>query len=276
MKKNSYYFPHFYDALNDIKLRRIRKELGIEGYGIYFMTLETLRAQAEFKYPISELDLLADEFGTSENKVSAIVFNYNLFDFNEDVFWSPKLIEFLQPYLKMKEQRRIAGQKSGEARRLKSATSNSRSTVVKRELNENEQSKVNKSKLKETKVNKINNTPAFNNEGLEVIPQTEEKEKRKKVAPKKEKPTREEFVNYGVSKLPEACPVAIGLKYDSWIINDWRDGNNKPVKNWQMKLNNTLPYLPKAQKNNIEKRIETMQQVRDMWQYDENGNLIED
>jgi len=63
---------------------------------------------------------------------------------------------------------------------------------------------------------------------LDIIPQTEEKkEKRKKVAPKKEKPTREEFVNYGVSKLPDACPVAIGLKYDSWIINDWWDGNNR-------------------------------------------------
>jgi hypothetical protein len=241
MKKDSYYFPHFYNARNDIKLRRVRKELGIEGYGIYFMCLEALREQADYKYPVSEIDLLADEFGTSEPKVNAIIFNYNLFDFNEKVFWSEKLIEFMQPYLKMKEQRRIAGQKSGEARRLKSKTSNDRSTGVQRErstgvqreLNENEQSKVKESKLNETKLDNIN-TPT--SKSLGVIPQTAKEEKRKKVPPKKEKPTREEFVNYGLEKLPGVCPQALGLKYDSWDLNDWKDGYNKPVKNWKAKL----------------------------------------
>ena len=32
MNKDAFYFPHFSNARNDRKLRRVRKELGIEGY----------------------------------------------------------------------------------------------------------------------------------------------------------------------------------------------------------------------------------------------------
>jgi hypothetical protein len=79
-----------------------------------------------------------------------------------------------------------------------------------------------------------------------------------------------------LDKLPGVCPQALGLKYDSWDLNDWKDGYNKTVKNWKAKLNNTLAYLPKAKKEHIEQRIETMQQVRSMWNYDDNGNLIDE
>ncbi len=63
--KDAFYFPHFCNARHDRKLKRVRKELGLEGYGIFFMLLETLREQADYRYPIEDLDLLADEFGTS-------------------------------------------------------------------------------------------------------------------------------------------------------------------------------------------------------------------
>jgi hypothetical protein len=57
----------------------------------------------------------------------------------------------------MKEQRRLAGIKSGQARkqRLIEQPLNNRSTTVEQPLNENEQSKVKKRKEKESKVNKI-------------------------------------------------------------------------------------------------------------------------
>jgi len=150
MKKDAYYFPHFCNARHDRKLKRVQKELGIEGYGIYFMLLETLREQDEFKYPIEDIDLLADEFGTSEQKVRTVVTNYKLFSLDKaENFFSIKLLEYLKPYLTMKEQRRQAGLKSGEARRKK-ALSNDRSTTVQRKMNENEQSKVKKSKVNNT------------------------------------------------------------------------------------------------------------------------------
>ena len=109
-----------------------------------------MRDQTDFKYPLDDIDLLADEFNTSEQKVRTVIANYGLFEVDEkQMFFSTKFNEFMQPYLTMKEQRRLAGIKSGEARREKAlltAESNDRSTDVQRELNGDEQSKVKKRK----------------------------------------------------------------------------------------------------------------------------------
>jgi len=119
MEKDAYYFPHFCNARHDRKIQRIRKELGLEGYGIFFMLLETLRDQLDFKYPIDDIDLLADEFGTSEQKLRCVITNYQLFQIEDDgFFFSPKQIFYLTPYINMKEQRSLAGKKSGEVRAL--------------------------------------------------------------------------------------------------------------------------------------------------------------
>ena len=109
MKKDAYFFPHFCNARHDRKLRRVQKELGVEGYGIFFMTLEVLREQTDFRYPISDLDLLADEFGTSEQKLRAVVCNYGLFEVDHDEkFISPKLVFYLQPYIEKTKRARNA------------------------------------------------------------------------------------------------------------------------------------------------------------------------
>jgi hypothetical protein len=143
MQKEAFYFPHFSNARHDRKIRRLRKELGIEGYGIYFMLLETLRDQHDFMYPLADCDLLAEEFGTSDAKIKTVICNYELFDFEEDgKFFSPKMLVYLEPYFKMREQRIQAGKASAVKRML-----NDRSTTV-------QQSKVKESKVKESKVNK--------------------------------------------------------------------------------------------------------------------------
>jgi len=141
MKKDAYYFPHFSNARHDRKLKRVIKDLGIEGYGIYFMILEVLRDQQDFKYPMVDLDLLADEFGTSESKVLVVVNNYDLFTIDSDEkFFSPKMLTYLEPYFRMREQRKLAGKASADKR-----LSIDRSTTV-------QQSKVKESKEKEIKV----------------------------------------------------------------------------------------------------------------------------
>jgi len=161
--KDAFYFPHFCNARHDRKIMRLRKELGIEGYGIFFMLLEILRDQIDFKYPLTDIDLLATEFGTSEQKVRTVICNYHLFEVDDvEQFFSPKLIVYLQPYLRMKEQRRLAGIKSGEARREKQESFNGCSADDQRYLNENEQNKVNETN--ETNENKNNKTNENDND----------------------------------------------------------------------------------------------------------------
>ena len=153
MEKEAFYFPHFCNARHDRKIRRLRKELGTEGYGIYFMLLETLREQQDLMYPLDDLDLLAEEFGVSEAKVRVAICNYGLFEIDEEQkFFSPKMLVYLEPYFKMKEQRKIAGQKSADKRK-----SIEISTTVQQPFNDRstKESKGKESKEKESKVNEI-------------------------------------------------------------------------------------------------------------------------
>ena len=147
MQKDAYYFPHFCNARHDRKIKRLRKELGLEGYGIYFMLLETLRDQQDLMYPMEDIDLLAEEFGTSEQKIRVTICNYELFELDQDQkFFSPKMFIYLEPYFKMRNQRKEAGLKSAAQRLI-----NDRSTTVQRPFNKGKESKVKESKVKNNK-----------------------------------------------------------------------------------------------------------------------------
>lgn len=52
-----------------------------------------------------------------------------------------------------------------------------------------------------------------------------------------------DFKNYALEKKSNIDLDHLKLKFDSWIENDWKDGNNKKIKNWKSKLNNTIPYI---------------------------------
>ncbi len=117
-KKDAYYFPHFSNARHDRKIKRIIKELGVEGYGIYFMLLEVLREQSDLRFPIADIDLLADEFRTSEAKIHTIISKYDLFEIDqEEMFFSPKQIKYLQPYFERSQRARDAANKRWDAQK---------------------------------------------------------------------------------------------------------------------------------------------------------------
>jgi hypothetical protein len=109
MKKDAFYFPHFANARNDEKIIKLRRVFGMEGYGIYFAILEALREKEGFRLPIASLEDFAYDWHISKEKVYSIVADFDLFIIEESLFFSPKLIEFLQPYLEGKEKKRIGG-----------------------------------------------------------------------------------------------------------------------------------------------------------------------
>lgn len=121
--KEAFYFPHFIGARNDRKIQKVRRDYGIEGYAMFFMLLEVLREEQELAYPIEDIDILAIDFGTSEAKLKTLVLNYGLFEIKETVdgkmFFSPKQIQYLEPYFTRREISRLNGKKSGEIRRKK-------------------------------------------------------------------------------------------------------------------------------------------------------------
>lgn len=105
--KNAFYFPHFSNARNDAKVLKLRRVLGLEGYAIYFMILEILRDQTDFRFPLDGLEELEFELRVSKEKISTVIHDYDLFVIDETHhFFSAKFNEFMQPYLLKAEKNR--------------------------------------------------------------------------------------------------------------------------------------------------------------------------
>ena len=61
-------------------------------------------------------------------------------------------------------------------------------------------------------------------------------------------PTKDEFIAYALSVMPDVSLTDLNLKYQSWVVNDWcinRNGNLAKILNWKSTLTNTLKYLDK-------------------------------
>lgn len=67
----------------------------MEGYGIYWFVLEQL-AQAGGFLPLKIIPVLAMQSQTQETKLKAVVYNYELFEINENDFFSTRLNAHLQ------------------------------------------------------------------------------------------------------------------------------------------------------------------------------------
>lgn len=64
-------------------------------------------------------------------------------------------------------------------------------------------------------------------------------------------PAFDEFLKYAIEKKPNVSQTDLKFKYDSWIANDWKNGNDKKITNWKTALLNTLPYIKEGLNNNV-------------------------
>ncbi len=114
MANSAYWFKHDTNAKDDYKVMLLMDQLGLEGYGIFWVLIEVLREQAGYVYPVNMLPILAKRYGSSTEKFKTVVFNYGLFEvFDDTDFASHALLKRMGEYDKYCEQRRIAGSKGG-------------------------------------------------------------------------------------------------------------------------------------------------------------------
>ncbi len=117
MNKDAYYFPHDSNAKDDPKCVLLIEQLGLEGYGIYWMLVEVLREQPDYTYPLSLLPALARRYNTTSEKVKAVVCGYELFTIKDDrIFFSDSLNRRMEALVEKRAKRSEAG-KLGMARR---------------------------------------------------------------------------------------------------------------------------------------------------------------
>ena len=118
--KDTYWFRHDSNAKDDYKCKILIEQLGCEGYGIFWILVETLREQKDYRYPFYLLGALARKYNTTQAKVETVVKEYGLFEIDIDsFFFSHSFNRRMENLDKIKEQRRIAGLKSGANRKIK-------------------------------------------------------------------------------------------------------------------------------------------------------------
>ncbi len=207
MNKDCYYFTHDSNAKDDPKCVLVIEQLGMAGYGIYWMLVETLRDQPDYTYPVANIPALARRYNTTEDKVRSVVYDYGLFVVKDDqVFWSESLNRRMQVFNEKRAKRSEAG-RLGMARRW--GDNNDIIPLLQKD-NTVITSKVKKSKVKESKVNTTpKNTNVF-------IP-----------------PSLNEVVEYfdknGYSR--DAAERA----YTYYTEQNWIDSKGSQVKNWKSK-----------------------------------------
>ena len=181
MAKDVYYFSHDVNASNDPKIVAMESEFGVISYAWWWKLIEKLASSEDYRLPFKKYTFIAldkelgilnenerplneNERPLNENErtffcsnksflfVNSLIYDFELLECDDEYFWSPSLIRRQEDrrskFEKKQEQRRLAGIKSGEARRKKEQNR----TVVQRTstvVEQNEQ--------KERKGKEINN-----------------------------------------------------------------------------------------------------------------------
>ena len=222
MKKDAFYFPHDSNAKDDPKIVMMIEQLGLEGYGIFWVLVEILRDQPEFKYPLALLPAISRRYNTTTEKVKAVVMNYGLFQIeNDEFFFSESLNNRMLPLLERKEQARLAAHKRWEKQRQLVENNNGNADAMRIHSNSN----------------------------AHPMPKREEKKREEKSIP-----VFEEFLAFAKEHEPMIDTKSVELKYKSWTENGWKDGNNRIIENWKSKLLNTIPYLKTKESSDQPKR----------------------
>lgn len=115
MAKESFYFSHDYNARNDEKILELRAEFGAEGYGVFWMAVETMAENENCGIKASLLGGLSLGYGVAKDKLSAIIkkcIELNLFYENEGYYFSNRLLA----HKKLRNTLSIAGKKGADSK----------------------------------------------------------------------------------------------------------------------------------------------------------------
>lgn len=109
--KDVYYFPHDSNAVEDPKCIKLVNTHGTSGYGLYWILLEKLRQQQNFKLPLDILPNYARYYNAKVKVVESVVRDFDLFVVKDDLFYSETLIKRMKLIYKRREQLSEAGKK---------------------------------------------------------------------------------------------------------------------------------------------------------------------
>ena len=96
IKKVNNYFSHDFNARNDIKLKKVIANLGIQGIGLYWCIIECLYENDGY-LSFDDIDLLSYELRTDKEIIINLIENFDLFKKNnKNKFYSQSVLNRLE------------------------------------------------------------------------------------------------------------------------------------------------------------------------------------
>ncbi|MCK9454224.1 DUF4373 domain-containing protein [Sulfurimonas sp.] len=122
LQKDTCYFSHDANAKDDYKCMLLIDQMGLEGYGIFWILIETLREQKNYKYPLQLVPSLARKYNTTQAKMETVINAYGLFEIDEQSFFFSGSLNRRMSFFEQKKQQQIeAGKKGVAAKKAKQA-----------------------------------------------------------------------------------------------------------------------------------------------------------
>lgn len=163
-KTGADYFSHDNGARNNRKIKALLNKFGLDGYAVYFMTLELL-CEADgnsIRFDETEKLLIAGDFGIPAERLSEIwefCFKLQLFILEDGSLVSESLRERLSPLYEKRERDRKRREDAAK-RRKQNSNRGDNSPETPKAPTKTPQSKPKESKPKERKVNEETPVPA--------------------------------------------------------------------------------------------------------------------
>jgi hypothetical protein len=107
--KETYYFPHDYNARGDRKIVKLTMQHGMEGIGLFWCLVEMLYEESGY-LPL-EYKRIAFELRVEVNVVQSIIHDFDLFTNDGSQFWSESVLERLTKRFEKSEKARESVQK---------------------------------------------------------------------------------------------------------------------------------------------------------------------
>jgi len=126
--------------MSDYKMMKLNADMKCMGLGLYLETILFLRKQQEYKHDFNELDLLADQWGTTVENLQHLIKDFDLFLITEDGYFRCLYLDEVMGYQsKLSEQRAAAGSKGGRSSKkstVKASAKATTSTIGRGRINE--------------------------------------------------------------------------------------------------------------------------------------------
>lgn len=145
MAKDTYYFPHDYNARTDPKLVKVMSKLGMQGIGVYWCLVEMLYEQGG-QLKVSDVDTYAYALRTDIKVIKEILTKYELFTLTGEFYVSPSAVRRLDHRNDIREKNSKNAKKRWEKANGIQPQSDGNATALQPESRKGKERKGNKKK----------------------------------------------------------------------------------------------------------------------------------